>query len=301
MIAQHGLIVEIAKGIYSFSHRTFHEYFVSLKIVKTLDPQEQNKLLNSLAIHISDYRWQEVFRLVACMLPQADYLIKLIKNEIDKIVEENEKISSFLTWLNYKSSLVKSKKEISNLKAIGKVFYFNLIVKNSVMPKKRRVSKDLSLDSDLIKILKRSLEVQSSIAKCNTQNSNTRTKTTSSKLRKSHKSILSCMKRCASKAFEIELQEELIDLRASLPNQIEVSDKWWIEDFKEWVDRFRAVILKHRNIGHHWDFTDSEIKSLKEYYDVNKLLAQCLKEDCYVSREVREEINLSILLPIDKV
>ncbi len=301
MIAQHGLIVEVAKGIYSFSHRTFHEYFVSLKIVKTLDPKEQNKLLNLLVTHINDYRWQEVLLLVACMLPQADYLIKLIKNEIDKIVEKNENISLFLAWLNDKSASIKSKQDISNLKAIGQVFYFNLIVKESAIAKQRKVSKDLLLDSDLIKVLNYCLEIQKSILKFNNLSSKTKKKQIRVRLEKNYKSIIPSVDRCINDSIDTQLQEQLADLKVKLPNELEISERWWMENLKPWTEHFRTIILETRNIGHDWNFTKSEINALKEYYDVNKLLAKCLKEDCYVSREVREEINMSTLLPMDKI
>lgn len=301
MIAQHGLIVEVAKGIYSFSHRTFHEYFVSLKIVKTLDPQEQKNLLNSLAIHINDYRWQEVFLLVSCMLPQADYLIKLIKEEIDKIVEKSEKIRLFLAWLNEKSAAAKSKKDISNLKAISQVFYFNLIVKEGMISKKRRVSKDFLLDSELMKVLNCCLEMQRSIFKYKNLKSNNRKNSRKSKLERKYTGLISSMDRCISESSDVKLQERLIELQKELPDAIAISNKWWVEDLNQWADSFRDIIFEYRNIGHDWNFTESEFEALKEYYEVNKLLAQCLKGDCYVSREVREEINMSTLLPMDKV
>lgn len=301
MIAQHGLIIEIAKGIYSFSHRTFHEYFVSLKIVKTLDPIAQNELLSSLAVHISDYRWQEVFSLVSCMLPQADYLIKLIKNETDKIVEENHKISLFLTWLDEKSASIKSKKNIANLKAIGQVFYFNLIIKESITSRNRTVSKDLLLDSELIKSLNRCLEIQKIIFIFDEISSAPQKNRKRSKAQKNYGGIVAAMDRCISDSPNNKFRNKLITLKQELPDKIEISKEWWVENLQQWTDNFRAIILEYRNIGHDWKFTESEIKALKDYYEVNKLLARCLKEDCYVSREVREEIDRSTLLPIDKI
>ena len=301
MIAQHGLIVEVAKGIYSFSHRTFHEYFVSLKIVKTLDPSEQNKLLSSLAIHINDYRWQEVFLLVSCMLPQADYLIKLIKNETDKIIRENERISIFFTWLNRKSASIKSKKDISNLQAIGQVFYFNLTVKESIIAKQKRVSQDFLLDSDLIKVLNYCLAIKKGIPKLNNLSSTTKKKQEKVRLQKKYKRIIVSLDRCIKTSIDIQLKEQLTSLKKKLPHEIETSERWWMDNLKSWTEDFRHIILETRDIGHDWDFTKSEVKALKDYYDVNKLLAQCLKEDCYVSREVREEINISTLLPMDKI
>ena len=52
--AQHGLLVERAKGIYSFSHLTFQEYFTAQKIVN-------DQRLPDLVEHITEKRWREVF------------------------------------------------------------------------------------------------------------------------------------------------------------------------------------------------------------------------------------------------
>ncbi|NEZ59627.1 NACHT domain-containing protein [Adonisia turfae] len=287
MIAQHGLITEVAKDIFSFSHRTFHEYFVSLKIVKTLDPEEQKKVLESLAIHITDYRWQEVFSLVSCMLPNADYLIRLIKHEIDKIVQENKKIDSFLDWLNEKSSSVKSSKSIGNLKAISQVFYFNLVIRKRTI-KTQTESEDFILDSELVTTLNVSISMHNTPLK------------EADTLLKWHKDILSLMRQCIEHNVSAELKEELIKLKEKLPSKTVDSREWWAHNGLDWSTRFRNVIIQYRNIGHDWGFVESEIKALKEYYDVNKLLSICLHGDCYVSREVRKEINASTLLPIEK-
>jgi predicted NACHT family NTPase len=57
-------------------------------------------------------------------------------------------------------------------------------------------------------------------------------------------------------------------------------------------------MIQHRNIGHDWQFSEAQNKLLQQYYDANKLLVDCLNSDCYVSREVRAEIEASLLLPI---
>jgi predicted NACHT family NTPase len=49
--SQHGLLVERARGIYSFSHLTFHEYFTAKEIVSAPNPQAIDLALkNWLAI-----------------------------------------------------------------------------------------------------------------------------------------------------------------------------------------------------------------------------------------------------------
>ena len=65
---QHGLLVERARGIYSFSHLTFQEYFTAKYFVESSDL----KALEDLSSHITEKRWREVFLLTAEMLPNAE-------------------------------------------------------------------------------------------------------------------------------------------------------------------------------------------------------------------------------------
>jgi predicted NACHT family NTPase len=65
--AQHGLLVERARGIYSFSHLTFQEYFTARYFVESSEPQA----LENLSSHITEKRWREVFLLTAEILPNA--------------------------------------------------------------------------------------------------------------------------------------------------------------------------------------------------------------------------------------
>jgi predicted NACHT family NTPase len=60
--AQHGLFVERARGIYSFSHLTFHEYFTARKIVTSTN---SDRLIQTVATRITDKRWREVLLLTS--------------------------------------------------------------------------------------------------------------------------------------------------------------------------------------------------------------------------------------------
>ncbi len=67
------------------------------------------------------------------------------------------------------------------------------------------------------------------------------------------------------------------------------------------MEQLREVMIEHRNIGHDWQFSNSQKKLLQQYYDANKLLVDCLNSDCYVSREVRQEIEDTLLLPMSEI
>ena len=103
--AQHGLLVERAKEIYSFSHLTFQEYFSARYIINASTPL--NKILENLALHIAEKRYREIFLLTTGMLPKADYLLLLMQKQINQLMieppMEEPKLQSFLSWIEQKA------------------------------------------------------------------------------------------------------------------------------------------------------------------------------------------------------
>jgi predicted NACHT family NTPase len=154
--AQHGLLVERARGIYSFSHLTFHEYFTARWFMKKADGD-----FGALISHVTDKQWREVFLLTVGMLQSADKLVLGMKREINSLLAQDEKLQELL-------------------------------------------GRNIDIDIDIARVFDLDQNIDS------------------------------------------KYQEKL----------------------------------------------------LQQYYDANKLLVDCLNSDCYVSREVRAEIEASLLLPI---
>ncbi len=73
--AQHGILVQQAKGVYSFAHLTFQEYFTAKHIA---DHNLNETLENLVQEHLYDDKWKEVFLLVAGMLHNASELLLLM-------------------------------------------------------------------------------------------------------------------------------------------------------------------------------------------------------------------------------
>lgn len=94
MEAQHGLLVERAKDVYSFSHLTFQEYFTARYIVEN----EVRHTLLGLTNHVTEDRWREVFLLTASLLAEADDLISLMRSAIDRLVRGEAELVRLLTW-----------------------------------------------------------------------------------------------------------------------------------------------------------------------------------------------------------
>ena len=239
--AQHGLLVERAKNIYSFSHLTFHEYFTAREIV--FGTQSLEEALQNLVSHITEKRWREVFLLAVGMSPSADPLLQLMQQQADALVYP-------VRAHNLDCALALD------------------LALNCVLTLAGNVNLALDLEREFA--LKRVRDLDCTL----------------------------------DHALALEPDQALQDLKEQLPDpydDTEILKQWWKANGKAWTEQLKAVMIKYRSIEHDWQFSDEQKKVLKQYYDANKLLVECLNSDCYVSREVRQEIVNTLLLPIAEI
>lgn len=116
--AQHGLLLERARGIYSFSHLTFQEYFTAKYLIKNLTPQRLQELVTGL----QGGRWREVFLLVTPMLDNVIYL-QQIKQNIDLFFQRDQRLQNFLKWVNEQANYL----ELNYKKSAIRAFYFSIV------------------------------------------------------------------------------------------------------------------------------------------------------------------------------
>ena len=83
--AHHGLLVERAKGVYSFSHLTVQEYFTARHIVDTEAGGSVDKLI---AKHLFEAEWREVFLLIAGMISYTGNFVVKIRERISRLEME---------------------------------------------------------------------------------------------------------------------------------------------------------------------------------------------------------------------
>lgn len=200
---QHEILIELVPGTYCFSLLAFHEYFTAKEIIDSPNPEALEKALRNLSSHITEVRWYEVFLLVASMLRNADYLLKLIKRQADNLVVSDKKIQQFIATSNHKISLDNHPYKQSALRALN-------------------LECVLDINFDFTRILD-----------CNL-------------------------------AYDVDFN----------PARVQI-----------YTDKLN------------WQFSEQQKKTLKQYYDANKLLADCLTNAHYITRSVREEIENTLLLP----
>jgi predicted NACHT family NTPase len=75
--AQHGLLVERAIGIYSFSHLTLHEYFAARNLVETA---HTGVLHTAIQEHFFEDSWREVFLMAASLMDDATPLFDGVRD-----------------------------------------------------------------------------------------------------------------------------------------------------------------------------------------------------------------------------
>jgi hypothetical protein len=97
---------------------------------------------------------------------------------------------------------------------------------------------------------------------------------------------------------------DFLDLRdyvVQFSEYLRCNETWWTDN--ESTRWFEALSERTLDNPKRYDKKPriSNIQKLEEYYDANLLLANCLNSECYVSREVREEIEATMLLPVAEI
>jgi len=95
------------------------------------------------------------------------------------------------------------------------------------------------------------------------------------------------------------------EIRTQLPNECGIFDEsfnlWWQEHGQSWTAKLIEILIGYYNIGHDWQFSESQKELLQNYYDANKLLVDCLKSECYANRQVLQHIEDTLLLPLENL
>ena len=290
--AQHGLLVERARGIYSFSHLTFQEYFTAREIVASSDPQALETALQQLVSHITDRRWREVLLLSVGMLRNADYLLQLMKQRIDQLIARDKQLQAFLAWVSQKAAAVSAPYKLVTVRA----FYFDLGLARTLDLVGGTLDLARALDStftrDLDCVLALDLALDRALAL------NYILDNTPDPVRALNRILARALARARIVAPELELALQ------HLKEQISNSHKdgkgfevWWKVNGQGWTEQLKALMIAHRSIGQDWQFSDQQKEVLKQYYDASQLLVECLNSNCYVTAKVRHAIEETLLLP----
>ncbi|MBD2525405.1 NACHT domain-containing NTPase [Nostoc sp. FACHB-133] len=273
---QHGLLAERVRGIFSFSYLTFQEYLTARKIVASYNLQALKQPLERLVTHITEPRWREIFLLTVAMLRNADFLMQLMKQEVDALAAQDPYLQKFLTWTSQKSLA-------APVPAAIRAFYLALTRTPHLTQYFALVyifDRDIFLDAALDNLV---MECKSNFADvygCN--------------------DALSSALAIVQDAGLHQVLQQLKDLLPDPEQSRERIQTWWQKSYPAWMEQLKTAIAKHRNIQYHWHFSPQQQQVLQQYYDANQLLIDCLNSNCEITDVVRQEIEAS-LLPIKEL
>lgn len=326
---QSGLMVEHSKGVWSFSHLTFQEYFTAKWFCDDLNFQS---LVTQT--HITDNKWREVFLLSVNLTSHTDELLLLMREKVDEFVM-NEKLQLFLKWIDKKANKVQQESKIKVKLAGIRAYYLHipysdsgidLYLARSLEPKLNQhpsLKLDLALRRTLdsfdgfindssdpistIEWLTMALEVLSN-DNLNLQESLhekllRELKNIMEELPPELKQVSEYRRKSAMQRMQ-QHSKQLQKLEKHTPNP-DISRtrllKWWLSkgQGQDWVYKLRGVMINYR--GHEfWQFSEQQKKALYQYHHANRLLVDCLNSSCAVSDHVKDDIEKTLFLPIDE-
>ncbi len=282
--AGHGLLVERARGVYSFSHLTLHEYFTARKIKLTNQSKDKDDLFETLTRNFANPKWREVFLLTMDISTDVSELLFVIKKEIDVQLAEDQKLQDFLRWVQEKSSSILTSSE----PFVVRTLYFSLALDLTDITRKldpkfdSSTYPDLELDKSIYVILNRA-------------------KARASKSLHFRSDLDNVLKLTKNNELRNELQQ-LYDRLPIYSSTQEELEQWNETDGSQWKKELCYIMDNYRNIGQDLEFSNSQQDLLKKYYNSNFFLWECLNvENIYVERDIREYIVETLLLPVKEI
>lgn len=230
------------------------------------------------------------------ILLYVNYLLLLMKQQIDDLVAQDKHLQAFLAWVSQKSQTVPCAYKLVTVRA----FYFDLAYARALA----QVGGTLELAKAFNPHLTCNLECQLALDLALDRALGLAQVV---KLTCDPAKVFECVLErtlAYARTLEFELAPALQRLKAQLPNSCRDKKqflKWWDALALAWTEELQSVTISHRNIGHDWQFSNQQLEALKHYYDANCWLVDCLNSTCYMPSQVREEIESSLLLPMAEI
>jgi len=301
---QHGLLIERAQKVWSFSHLTFQEYFVAKWFC-------QKKDFKRLVIHINKKYWREIFLMLCETCHNVTDFLNLIKENSDKILTNDSILQQFLLQISLKSP----RSPVPYNPLVLRSFYLTLLFD----PDNRELSEALGVDinfqwgtgEDSINDFIREFNIESllNFALGNTLG-NTRINSSylifNSFIRNAYELIceLELLDWSQLKRSIVEILDNINPIienyTSHTPGSNTPDDRWWKSNRMNFSEILRNIMYKHDIITHGWQLNEDQEEKLADYYYTNSLLVHCLKI-ANVTSEFKKQIEETMLLPINEI
>ncbi|MCP4345803.1 MAG: NACHT domain-containing protein [Desulfobacterales bacterium] len=280
--AQHGIFVERAQKIHSFSHLTFQEYYTARYVVahyeKTLKPLIYN--------HCFDETWREVFLLVAELLDDADGFFEIFIRFLDDFALGDERLVTFLAMVEKegKEYNLFEKRNIAGFFILDTSASIALVINiASAIASIRASDIARAIASTSAIVRARAGDIASDIARANA-NANASASTSD---------IPSDIAIASNIALDKSKKMGLTELHKALSKVSVPTEDSSKDEFRNFSKTMLNIFESHFNIED-YKFTREQAEHVRQYYYATELIIDCLKI-AYVSD--RERIEDRLLRP----
>ncbi len=297
----HGLLICRAAGVYSFSHLTFQEYFVSREFIK-LDSEE---LLN----RILDKRWREVFYLTVSRLTKpSDFLLRT-KQKLDGFLSSTPKLQQFLRWVSQMSSSMSATFKPASIRAFYFCFALTLIPID--LDRASEFNLTHNLEHNLNCDLAYALDLKFDLARAHASVCSHAYAFVLNRDLSYEKAFHFALALARGNSYvrvlnqDVNLKQKLQVVKNQLPDSSRKNRKefeqWWNINGMDWMAQLQKITVVFGSIGQNCRLTIDERRLLEKYYDGNRVLIDCLSQETTISLEVRQEIEDALLLPLAEI
>lgn len=128
---QHGLLIERANKIWSFSHLTFQEFLVAKHICSCQDSSKIEIYNKIIANNFYKQHWKEVFSMAVELSNNPDDLVINLKKNTDIILKKDSSIENLISWIYRKVESINTKYKKNAVRA----FYIYMFARmNNIIP-----------------------------------------------------------------------------------------------------------------------------------------------------------------------
>jgi GTPase SAR1 family protein len=311
---QHGLIVESAKGIYSYSHLIFQEYFTACYLWERIDGE--NFIKETIEKYLASRKWRQIWVIFVELVrtPESTNIFLIEAFRYANSLARSNELQKILTWLDQTTEAAGVSSSSWRACYLNFDFLTDLYINRSIeidLILAQRLSerlKEINKERNAIKHRTPKCQLQldlgvihaSAMDRASGSNVN---RQSLGEYDQGYISVSEDLKPRFRGTIDIarelnlnELADLLFNLQSCKPSKVAPSSEW-----EGWAQDLRSTMIEHLGVGYAIELSKENTKDLEKHLYSILLIVECLQGDIVCSPQLRDQIIDCLLLPNDRI